>query len=40
MPHSIVKLPLTVIVVDEPIVRGPIAKAFLVDPIVVFSETL
>ena len=40
MPHSIVRLPLTVIVVDELIVNGPIANAFLVDAIVVFSLTL
>ena len=40
MPHSIVRLPFTVIEVDELMVRGPIANAFLVDAIVVFSLTL
>ena len=40
MPHNIVKLPLTVIAVDELMVNGPIANAFLVEAIVVFSLTL
>ena len=40
MPHSIVRLPLTVIDVDESMVNGPIANAFLVEAIVVFSSTV
>ena len=39
MPHSIVRLPFTVIAVDVSMVNRPITNAFLADAIVVSSST-